>query len=151
MTGNHDTKPIWLLADEQFGSPWYNARARCLCEELGNTEQEKAFLLAAILSDPDKFCEAMFAELFLGPARHVFIFFTDLFGIKNIYNRPGVINSDNWSLRLTPNYKVFYDSQRKNEKAFDINKSLSIALRTRFPNKPDATALADKLINYNYK
>ena len=39
-------------------------------------------MLNEMLEYPNKFCEAMFCELFLGPAQHVFVFFTDLLGIK---------------------------------------------------------------------
>ncbi|HEX3019749.1 MAG TPA: 4-alpha-glucanotransferase, partial [Chitinispirillaceae bacterium] len=44
MVGNHDTKPIWRLAIEQQGTPWYKARASLLAGQLSQTEQHKELL-----------------------------------------------------------------------------------------------------------
>jgi 4-alpha-glucanotransferase len=43
---------------------------------------------------------AMMAELFVGPARNVLVFWPDLFGVKESYNRPGVVDAANWCLRV---------------------------------------------------
>lgn len=145
MVGNHDTKPIWRLAAEQQGSPWYIDRANLLARQLSRNEQQKDSLVNTLLGSPNQFCEAMFSELFLGPARHVFVFFTDLLGIKEIYNRPGIIDSENWTIRIPPDYHDRYAVQSKNGEAFNIPKCLATALLVRFSEKEDATDLARKL------
>lgn len=49
--------------------------------------------LAAILAAGSrKLARAKMAELFLSPARHVMIFFADLFGLEEAYNMPGTRN-----------------------------------------------------------
>ena len=40
--------------------------------------------------DPGLLATAMLAELFLGPARNVVVFWADLFGVAEPFNRPGV-------------------------------------------------------------
>lgn len=145
MVGNHDTKPIWRLAIEKQGTPWYRARASLLASQLSQSQQQKESLLNEMMKNPCKFCEAMFCELFLGPAQHVFVFFTDLLGIKEIYNKPGITNSDNWSIRIPPDYYHRYAVQSKNGEAFHIPRTLARALRVRFPAKADAIDLASKL------
>jgi len=145
MVGNHDTKPIWRLAIEKQGTTWYKARASLLASQLSQSQQQKESLLNEMLENPNKFCEAMFCELFLGPAQHVFVFFTDLLGIKEIYNKPGITNSENWSIRIPPDYYHRYMVQSKNGEAFHIPRTLAKALRVRFPAKADAIDLASKL------
>lgn len=145
MVGNHDTKPIWRLAIERQGTPWYMARASLLASQLSQSHQQKESMLKEMLENPNKFCEAMFCELFLGPAQHVFVFFTDLLGIKEIYNKPGIANPENWSIRIPPDYYHRYAVQSKNGEAFHIPRTLAKALRVRFPAKADAIDLASKL------
>ncbi len=145
MVGNHDTKPIWRLAIEKQGTPWYKARASLLAAELSRTEKQKESMLKEMLENSNKFCEAMFSELFLGPAQHVFIFFTDLLGIKEVYNKPGIIDSENWSIRIPPDYHHRYVVQSKNGEALHLPRCLARALRVRFPAKEDAINLASKL------
>jgi len=145
MVGNHDTKPIWRLAIERQGTTWYKARASYLASQLSQSQKQKESMLNEMLGNPNKFCEAMFCELFLGPAQHVFVFFTDLLGIKEIYNKPGITNSENWSIRIPPDYYHRYVVQSKNGEAFHIPRTLAKALRVRFPAKTDAIDLASKL------
>lgn len=145
MVGNHDTKPIWRLAIERQGTAWYRARASLLASQLSQSQKQKESMLNEMMENPNKFCEAMFCELFLGPAQHVFVFFTDLLGIKEIFNKPGIADSDNWSIRIPPDYYHRYVVQSKNGEAFHIPRTLAKALRVRFPAKADAIDLASKL------
>ena len=48
-------------------------------------------------------------ELFLGPARNVQIFWADLFGVREIYNRPGVVGPENWCLRVPERFAALDD------------------------------------------
>jgi hypothetical protein len=44
----------------------------------------------------------MYADAFKSPAKNVSIFFADLFGMSEVYNRPGAIDLANWTLRIPP-------------------------------------------------
>lgn len=93
--------------------------------------QDRAVVAARIAADPHRFCASMFAELFLGPARHVAVFFSDLFGLQEVYNEPGTINVRNWTLRLSPDYARRYRERVRRDAAFNIPCALALALRAR--------------------
>ena len=58
---------------------------------------------------PDKFeRRKKFIDLFASGAKNVQIFWTDLFGIKERYNKPGTTGDQNWSLRMTPDFNDEY-------------------------------------------
>lgn len=145
MVGNHDTKPIWRLAAEKHATPWYKSRAELLANQFSHTEQQKNILFNQIMNSPNRFCEAMFSELFLGPARNVFIFFTDLLGIKEVYNKPGIIDDENWTIRIPADYHDRYKIQSKNGEAVNIPKCLAMALTARFNQREDVIRLAERL------
>jgi hypothetical protein len=72
---------------------------------------------------------AKIAELFVSEARHVLVFFADLYGLEDLYNRPGVVDEDNWGLRLPPAYARAYESARAEGAALDLPRALALALR----------------------
>ncbi len=145
MPGNHDTKPVWLLVPERARSQWYNARANILAQQFSFSEDEKNHLLKKLIADPNIFCTYLFAELFLGPARHVYLFISDLFGINKTFNRPGLIHPDNWSMRIPPDFINFYRKKTTANQCFNLPLVLSIALKTRFPNQETVLNLAQRL------
>ncbi|HZL18231.1 MAG TPA: 4-alpha-glucanotransferase [Polyangia bacterium] len=104
MVGNHDTAPIWRLAEGWQGTPAGAARAAYLAERLMPRAELRGRLARWIAADHRHLCQAMFADLFVGPARRVSIFFADLFGLREIYNRPGLVDPENWSLRLPSSF-----------------------------------------------
>jgi 4-alpha-glucanotransferase len=61
----------------------------------------------------------------------VSIFFTDLLGMKEIYNRPGEVHPENWTLRIPPDYAQLYRARCAAGAAFDLNCALALALRAR--------------------
>ena len=131
MPGNHDTPPLKMIIRERWGTDWVRARGQMLAAELIPDVNERMQYQEKIVSDPREFCRAIFAELFLGPARNVSVFFTDLLGLEEIYNHPGVINERNWSLRVPPDYKLRYAQGRRDGDVFDIPRSLALALRAK--------------------
>ncbi len=143
MAGNHDTKPLLLMIKEKKLTPWYSARSKLLADELSSDRNRESFIES--LRDPFKFRDAMLAELFLGPARNVLLFFTDLFGMQEIYNKPGIIDPDNWKLRIPDNYKDLYSQKCTSGEAPDLARILSMALKVRFYGNEEAQNLADKL------
>jgi hypothetical protein len=73
--------------------------------------------------DPRALADAMLAELFLGPARHVLIFWVDLFEGRAEFNRPGIIHPDNWTARVPPDFERAY--------AGALDRAVALALRAR--------------------
>jgi 4-alpha-glucanotransferase len=144
MVGNHDTKPIWSLLDEWRGTPHAARRAAYLAQRLCPDESQRAPFASNLISSPAAFATAMFAELFASPAVHVAIFFADLLGIKDIYNRPGVVDDRNWTLRVPRDYAQVYGRRRAAGGAADLRRALSMALIAKV-RTPDARALATRL------
>lgn len=131
MVGNHDTKPIWLILDDWFRSGEAGDRAWYLASRLVPEEGERPSFVARVLSDPRRLAQAQFADLFASRASNVCVFMSDLFGIKEIYNEPGIINERNWRLRLPSGYKEIYGKRLAEDAAFDIPGALATALRSR--------------------
>lgn len=145
MAGNHDTKPLLLLIKEKTSTPWYTARSKLLASELSSEKDRESFIQS--LRDPYKFRDAMLTELFLGPARNVSMFFPDLFGMEQIYNKPGIIDDLNWKLRITPDYKEIYNEKIRTGEAPDLARVLSTALSVRFNENEEVKNLAEKLVS----
>jgi hypothetical protein len=73
----------------------------------------------------------MCADLFVGPARRVSVFFADLFGLREVYNRPGTVDPRNWTLRVPADFERAYDRARAARDALDLPRALALALRAR--------------------
>ena len=74
---------------------------------------------------------AQLADLFVGPARNVMVFFTDLLGLREVYNRPGTVSPENWSLRVPPDFAVAYRAAAAKGAALDLPGALATAMRAR--------------------
>jgi len=150
MLGTHDTPPIWRVLDD-----WRNTRqpadwASYLAERLEPKAELRPALAARLARDPIQFGRAYCADLFVGPAQNVSIFFTDLLGMKEIYNRPGEIHPDNWTLRIPPDYARLYHARCASGEAFDLCGALALALRARFsPLEPSHASLVTALEQQN--
>ena len=130
MAGNHDTAPLWRLAREWRGTPAGERQAWYLARRLrpdGGAES----LARVLMADPYKLAHAKFADLFLGPARQVMVFFTDLLGMEEIYNTPGTVGEDNWTLRVPAEYQQGYATNVARGAALNIPCVLALALRSR--------------------
>lgn len=75
-----------------------------------------------------------FIELFASGAKNVQVFWTDLFGIKERYNMPGVTGDENWSLRMTQDFEDTYHRRLENEDALNIPEAILEANRRRDQN-----------------
>jgi 4-alpha-glucanotransferase len=131
MVGTHDTPTIWRLAEAWQRDGRAEAHARRLAERLEPVERERSALTEALARDPDRLAEAFLAELFTTRARHVMIFFSDVFGLREIYNAPGTVSDENWSLRLPTSWRHDYDERRAQGRALDVARALALALRAR--------------------
>ena len=131
MLGNHDTPPIWLLAEQWQRSGQIRQQAEYLAARLCPDNEDRETWAARIAADSGTLVQAKAADLFAGPATNVMLFFTDLFGMTEIYNRPGVISETNWSLRLPANFADQYRHRLTRNRALNIPQALAIALRAR--------------------
>ena len=75
--------------------------------------------------------QTKFADLFVGPATNVMVFFTDLLGYEEAYNRPGVVSDENWSMRVSPDFRREYEERVPRSRALDLPRGLARALRSR--------------------
>ncbi len=131
MAGSHDTEPIWSVAERWVQNGTAEAHARHLAGRLIPNESERSSSAAWLATDPARLASARLAELFLGPARNVMVFFTDLLGMKETYNRPGTVSDDNWSLRVPPDYQARYAEDAAAGRAFNVPAALTLAIRAR--------------------
>ncbi|MEK7704449.1 MAG: 4-alpha-glucanotransferase, partial [Myxococcota bacterium] len=147
MLGNHDTKPMWLLADEWRQSGALAAQAAYLARRLGQGPRVTA-LEHQLVADRGAFVHAKFADLLLSRAENVMVFFADLFGLREIYNAPGTVSPDNWSLRLTSDFAARYGELAPRLGALNLPYALAMALRALpgVGEHGDVSDLADQLV-----
>ncbi|MEA2698837.1 MAG: 4-alpha-glucanotransferase [Myxococcales bacterium] len=147
MVGNHDTPPIWSLADAWHGTATGAERALALSRRLAPRPELQPRLTRWLAADAHHLCHGLFAELFIGPARRISVFFSDLFGLHDIYNRPGVVHPDNWTLRLPPGFIAEYTQKNAAGAAFNVPLALALALMARPDAGADRPALARRLMD----
>lgn len=123
MVGNHDTPPLRAVIASWVGTPELERRARYLGARLGRD--------AATLAEPHALATAMLAELFLGPAKNVVVFWVDLFGLADSYNRPGVVDAANWCLRMPPDFERAHADAVARGDAPDLALAIAWALEAR--------------------
>jgi 4-alpha-glucanotransferase len=146
MLGNHDTQPIWNVVDNWFAQGKNDERAAYLAERLQPNPEKRAEFAAQLASSKAKMCQAMFADMLASPARNVSIFFADLFGMKEIYNKPGTFDDTNWSLRVPHDYAELYATRVAAGEALSFGTALALALRARYPNPTEPVlALIERL------
>ena len=138
MLGNHDTPPLWLLAERWQHSDMARQQAAYLAERLAPADIHRDAWIEKVAADPGELVQAKAADLFASPAVNVMIFFTDLLGMNETYNRPGVISDENWSLRIPPDFEHRYLQRRAANLAINIPKILAIALRGKGKGFTDA-------------
>jgi 4-alpha-glucanotransferase len=144
MIGSHDTPPIWHLLDEWGRTRRLEERARYLAGRLAPQPAERAGLAERMVRQPAFLAQAQLADLFAGPARNVMIFFSDLFGISEIYNRPGTVSEENWNLRLPQHYRSVYLERVAVDRAANLPLALTLALGAR-GETPRSSALLRRL------
>lgn len=143
MLGNHDTPPIRraLRAFPAQGkiAPW--------CDYLEARLGAGAIDRDAVAADPTALARPMFADLFVGSAAHVSVFFEDLMGGERIYNAPGTASGDNWSLRIGNDFLAVYRARLRTGEALSVPRAMAAALRARGARAgtPPHAALAARL------
>ncbi|MBS2015623.1 MAG: 4-alpha-glucanotransferase [Deltaproteobacteria bacterium] len=131
MIGNHDTDPILRVMDRWRETGQWRARADYLATRLEPSPERRGDFAARLAGDPREMLTAMFAELFVGPAANVLVFWADLFGERDVYNTPGVVRPENWTLRVPSDYRAVYAERVARGEAPDLRAALAMAKRAR--------------------
>ncbi|HSP77386.1 MAG TPA: 4-alpha-glucanotransferase, partial [Myxococcaceae bacterium] len=129
MLGNHDTKPIWLLEEGWRRTGVARAQAEYLAWRLHPEEEGREAFARRLVEEPGLLVQAKFADLFASRAENVMVFFADLLGLKETYNVPGTVSEENWSLRVSPEYRREYAEKLGHDGALNLPKALALALR----------------------
>jgi 4-alpha-glucanotransferase len=144
MVGNHDTAPIWKLAASWKETGIAKDQATYLAERL-KPESERAAFVAQASTDLSQLVTAKFADLFASKAQNVMVFFSDWFGFTEIYNAPGVVSDDNWTLRLSSDWQQEYRARLAAGSALNLPAALALALRAPGATEEPSGELADRL------
>jgi 4-alpha-glucanotransferase len=128
--GTHDTPTIWGAAAEWVASGEARDRADHLAWRLRIDVGREAWI-ARVASDRGALVQAQLADLFVGPAGNAVVYFTDLFGSEEPYNRPGTVGPGNWAQRVPREPVASYRSLLARGRALDVAGALGQALRTR--------------------
>ncbi len=131
MVGTHDTEPLALVVRRWVTNAEIDARAAYLAERLAPSDEARPQLRSRIAADPRMCAQAMLADLFASPARHVMVFFADLFGLDEVFNVPGEVNATNWTLRVPPDWERALADDNEDSRVLDIPHALALALRAR--------------------
>jgi len=131
MLGNHDTPPIRQVTRRWQRDGLAGSQVRYLADRLGIAEDRRTGWIERLAKDTDALIQAKFAELFVGPARNIMVFFTDLLGSSDTYNRPGTLSEENWTLRVPRDYLKSYGEKSGNNLALNIPRALAAALRSK--------------------
>ena len=142
MVGNHDTPSLWALVERWHGTAAGAERALYLARRLAGTASPRVPRLARwIEADARHLAHAALADLFAAPASRVSLFFSDLFGLRDTYNRPGVVAADNWTLRLPPTFLDDYRAHLREGRAANLPLALALGLGATPAGTEQARAL----------
>jgi len=106
-------------------------QAEYLASRLLAPEEDREAWIQETAGDRNALVQAKLAELLVGPASNVMMFFTDALGLEDRYNRPGVVDDVNWSLRVSPDYRQEHEVRVREGGAFHLPRAAARALRAR--------------------
>ncbi len=153
MVGTHDNEPIrmWAskLVNTEEANPYIKNLIEDLCYEFGNKDE----VWHKMYTDEKYFGFMKLVECFASKSENVQIFFTDFFGINEVYNVPGTSGDPNWTLRLPNDFKNFYHEKLKSQEALNLPLVLIYAMKARgwdfYKNHQDLLDRLEKLVAEN--
>ncbi|OGH96923.1 MAG: hypothetical protein A2104_02145 [Candidatus Melainabacteria bacterium GWF2_32_7] len=153
--GTHDNMPLSICVADWYKSNTIEPHIQYLAEDLVS-ESDKGTFIEKLRHNPNEFIKAKFIELFTSPSKNAQVFFTDMFGIDEAYNKPGTSGDKNWSLRLPNNFKEIYYSSLSQNKGFNLPEILKLAIEAKggnFINEVNTKhpELLQKLVQYSEK
>lgn len=131
MVGTHDNEPISIWADKTINTHEGYLHAKNLVEDLFSEAEDHDEIISKLNTDASFLTQTKLVELFASEAENIQLFFTDFFGIKDVYNRPGTSGDENWSLRLPNNFEEVYCDNLKTGKALNLALILQLAIEAR--------------------
>lgn len=131
MVGTHDNEPIAMWADALLNTHEGYLHAQNLYEDLFSESGDRDVIINRLTTDLLFLSETKFVELFANQAQNIQIFFTDYFGINDVYNRPGTSGEGNWSLRLPNNFEEYLCEKLKSEEAMNLPLILKLSINAR--------------------
>jgi 4-alpha-glucanotransferase len=131
MIGSHDTDPLLLVVDRWRSKGVASEHAAYLASRLEPDVTKRTHAAEAILRDPSGLVRAMFADLFASRAKHVMVFFADLFGMREIYNTPGLLRPENWAMRVPRDFRKAHAEACARGQGLDLPRALATAMRAR--------------------
>jgi 4-alpha-glucanotransferase len=131
MVSTHDTPPIWRVSRDWVESGASRKQAEYLATRLLAPEEDREAWVRRTAASRNALVQARLADLFVGPASNVMVFFTDALGLEDVYNRPGVVDDVNWSLRISPDFRIEHEARVREGSAMNLPRVLARALRSR--------------------
>ncbi|EKE03452.1 MAG: hypothetical protein ACD_20C00203G0025 [uncultured bacterium] len=128
--GTHDNMPLSICVADWYKSKTVEPHIQCLAEDLIPEGDREAFI-EKLRHNPNELIKAKFVELFTSPSKNAQVFFTDMFGIDEAYNKPGTSGDKNWSLRLQNNFKEVYYKQLSQNKGLNLPEILKAAIEAK--------------------
>ena len=146
MVGTHDNEPIrmWAskLVNTEEANPYIKNLIEDLCSEFGNKDE----IWHRMYTDEKFFGFMKLVECFASKSENIQIFFTDFFGINEVYNTPGTSGDPNWTLRLNNNFVDFYKEKLRTQEALNLPLVMIYAMKARgWEFYKDHQELLDKL------
>ncbi len=131
MVGTHDNEPIrmWAskLVNKEDANPYIKNLIEDLCSEFGNKDE----IWHRMYTDEKFFGFMKLVECFASRSENIQVFFTDFFGINEVYNTPGTSGDPNWTLRLNNNFIDFYKEKLRSEEALNLPLVMIYAMKAR--------------------
>lgn len=133
MVGTHDNEPISMWADSMINTHIGYTHVKNLVDDMypEADQHQKDELIVKLTNDAVALQQLKLAEIFASKAENIQVFFTDFFGIKDVYNKPGTSGNKNWSLRMPDNYECAYFENVKNNTALNLPLTLKMAIEAR--------------------
>ncbi len=133
MVGTHDNEPIRMWAEKTIAAGEAEPFVENLMQDLysnGAFDNPYEFR-EKMLRDSQFLAFTKLVEIFASKARNIQLFFTDFFGINEVYNKPGTSGDENWSLRLQSDFEKLYSEKLASGDALNLPLALSFAIRAR--------------------
>ena len=131
MVGTHDNEPIRMWAQSMIGKPELTPRVDNLMDDLYANVENKDEIREKLYTDDKFLAFSKLVEIFAAKNENVQIFFTDFFGINEVYNRPGTSGDPNWTLRLPDHFEEFYERRLETGDALNLPLALIYAIKAR--------------------
>lgn len=131
MVGTHDNEPALMWAESKINTHEGYLHAKNLVEDLFPDSENQDEIIVNLTKDANFLAQTKIVELFASEAQNLQIFFTDYFGIKDVYNRPGTAGDKNWCLRLPNNFEEIFCNNLKSNNAINIPFILQAAIKAR--------------------